>query len=598
VVGADVVTGSSKLLPILELKRVNPDRVEGPYANYSLDGIADADWAEAERRMAIIRPLLQGDMFVAGAVERRAKQCSVSRATVYRWLSAYTEGDQFLSLMPRRPGWKKGQPRISDEIERIIQNSIKLVYLNTQRKSKKDVHTQVKNICEAQGLPAPSIPTVYERIKEIPIKVILKARGYPDIANDNYEAKPGAFQADYPLHRIQIDHTPGDVIIVDDEFRRPIGRPYVTLAIDMYSRMIVGYYLSLDAPSAVSVAMCLVHAMLPKHKWLNLHGVEGEWNVWGKPYEVHSDNGSDFKTKSLIQSCIAHGIEREFRPRRTPHWGGQIESLMNTSARAFATLPGATARGIEERGSVDPDGTATISFSGFEKWFLCQVIKYNNSWHSTIGTSPNAKWREAILGSELRRPICGMPPIPEDPLSLEIDFLPGIPRTVQTYGVEWNAFYYSEILRPWIKHKDPETGRASRLMFRRDPRDINYIWFFDPVDRKYYKIPMNDQPLPGVTVSVYKKARKLVRDHGLGLVDHDAVKKAIEQMEKVVNEESEKSKAARRSRQKKKSNQKNKTPAAVYTDTAPVSSPPVASKDPEPVGWSYGKIELFGDVDD
>lgn len=80
---------------------------------------------------------------------------------------------------------------------------------------------------------------------------------------------------------IQIDHTPVDLMLVDDVNRQSIGRPWVTFAIDVYSRMILGYYLSLDAPSETSVAMCIAHAVLPKEEWLAAKEIDGEWRVWG-----------------------------------------------------------------------------------------------------------------------------------------------------------------------------------------------------------------------------------------------------------------------------------------------------------------------------
>lgn len=598
VLGCNVVTGISKLLPIRELRNVNLSRVKGPYANYSLDHIADELWTEANRRMAIIQPLLQEDMFLAGAVETRAQECGVSRATVYRWLSLYTEGDQFLSLMPQTRGWKKGAARISDEIDRIIRNTINLVYMNTNRKSIVDVHRAVKNTCEKQGLKPPSIPTISARVHSIPRKDILRSRGYPDIAKDNFTPKPNKFLADYPLHRIQIDHTPGDVIIVDDEHRLPIGRPYVSLAIDMYSRVIVGYYVSLDAPSAFSVAMCLVHAMLPKDEWLKSFGIEAEWNVWGKPYEIHSDNGPDFKTRNLIQSCTAHNIDRQFRPKDTPHWGGQIESLMNTKARAFATLPGATARNVDERGAVDPDGEAVISFSAFEKWFVAQIIKYNNEPHSGIEfMPPRAKWNEAFLGSELRKPICGLPDRPADPLTLEIDFLPATTRTVQTYGVEWNAFYYAEILRPWIGHIDKKTNKLTKLVFRRDPRDINCIWFFEPLIKKYYRIPITTGPFPGVSVAAYKRAALQVKKFGLSLVDETTINQALKIQKDVIDEESATTRSARRQQQSEKNKSKVKTPAKTILNIQSGSQEDtLIAISAEDNSWGGDEVEIFGGI--
>ncbi|MEU6586100.1 hypothetical protein [Nocardia sp. NPDC046763] len=53
--------------------------------------------------------------------------------------------------------------------------------------------------------------------------------------------------------RVQIDHTPADVIVVDEFHRLPIGRPYVTAAIDEATRCVPGLVVTLEAPSAASV---------------------------------------------------------------------------------------------------------------------------------------------------------------------------------------------------------------------------------------------------------------------------------------------------------------------------------------------------------
>ena len=67
---------------------------------------------------------------------------------------------------------------------------------------------------------------------------------------------------------LQIDHTLVDVIVVDQEQRLPIGRPWLTLAIDVASRMVAGFHISLWAPSVVSLCLALSHAVLPKASWL------------------------------------------------------------------------------------------------------------------------------------------------------------------------------------------------------------------------------------------------------------------------------------------------------------------------------------------
>lgn len=74
----------------------------------------------------------------------------------------------------------------------------------------------------------------------------------------------------------------------------PIGRPYITLAIDVYSRCIAGFVLSLEAPSAVSVGLCLTHIAMDKSPWLAMLGIDSSWPIHGKPDIIYVDNASSF----------------------------------------------------------------------------------------------------------------------------------------------------------------------------------------------------------------------------------------------------------------------------------------------------------------
>jgi putative transposase len=76
---------------------------------------------------------------------------------------------------------------------------------------------------------------------------------------------------------VQIDHTLVDVMVVDREHRRSIGRPWLTLAVDVASRAVIGFTVSLENPSALSVSRVLSHAVVPKTSWL----ADRELGVWG-----------------------------------------------------------------------------------------------------------------------------------------------------------------------------------------------------------------------------------------------------------------------------------------------------------------------------
>lgn len=119
---------------------------------------------------------------------------------------------------------------------------------------------------------------------------------------------PGQFVASRPNAIWQIDHTLVDVIVVDEHLCRPIGRPVLTIAIDVCTRMVAGFHLSLEAPSSVSVGLCLLHAVYDKTVWLNEREIDAPWHVAGLPEVLHCDNGAEFRSRALASACREYGI--------------------------------------------------------------------------------------------------------------------------------------------------------------------------------------------------------------------------------------------------------------------------------------------------
>lgn len=69
-----------------------------------------------------------------------------------------------------------------------------------------------------------------------------------------------------PLERVEIDHFLADVHLLCGRTGERLGRPWLTLIVDVYSRAILGYHLTYLPPSAESVLAALRHAILPKDK--------------------------------------------------------------------------------------------------------------------------------------------------------------------------------------------------------------------------------------------------------------------------------------------------------------------------------------------
>lgn len=572
VVATAVESGRTKVLRVGELMAV--ESAPAVASEVDIDSIAEEDWRVAQTRYEAIRPLLEVEQS-RSAVAGRAAEVGVDPATLYRWLSRYRSMDAISALIPFKRGWKTGNYRIGEAAEGVIRQVIQDFYLRPEKPSPQKAVREVLRICDMKHIEPPSPTAIRARIARIPEHERLKLRGQAELAKNKFLPVPGKFPgAEYPLAVVQVDHTPVDVILVDDVHRKPIDRPWITVAIDVFSRMTVGYYLSFDEPSTTSVAMCLSHAMLPKDEWLLLHDVDGTWPVWGRPHKVHADNGPDFRSKSLRQSCEMHSIDLEFRPVKVPRYGGHIERLQGTLLREIHDLPGTTFSSIKDRGEYDSEKRAVMTKDEFEKLLVDLICNdYHRRPHSALGMPPLRMWELGIFGGAGIRGV-GMPPRPADRLTVVLDFLPSYSRTVQPDGVSLDGLrYYAEALRPWIGMKDGDTGKARSHVFRRDPRDISAIWFYDPDLKQYFKVPLADQRAPAFSVWEHRQAKAELIKAGHDPSDERAVFKSIGDRRAMVEESAARTKKARRDAQRQSDHAKARSPAAP-TGKSPSSSLP------------------------
>jgi len=553
IVGIDIETKRAKQLSIDKLKPISCDTLKKVDNSIILKDIAeftDNEFKEIQRRYKAIEPILSNNITRA-EIEEYAKKIGVHFTTLYRWLKHYRTTGTLAGLLPKVAGRKKGKTRLDPRVEEIIQSVIEKYYLTHQRRSVQSVITKVFIECKKQNLPTPSQNTIRNRIHALSEYDVLKKRGNRELAKSRYEATPYKFEAKYPMQIVQIDHTNVDLILVDDENREPIGRPYITVATDIYSRMIVGYYLSLNPPSSVSVAMCITNMVLPKDQLLNRLGIDAQWSVWGFPETIHVDNGADFRAKALKSAGLIHGMNIEFRPIGKAHFGGHIERAIGTLMSSIHEIPGTTFSNIQQRKGYDSEKHATMTFLEFEKWLVTYITKiYHQRKHEGIGMSPNKLWDIGIFEGEAPR---GLLPKPADPLSITLDFLPIYERTIQRNGVTIEGLnYYAHLLQTKIGAKDEITGKKKKFIFKRDPRNIKYIWFYDDSLRQYFKIPVANQAMPDMTLWEFNLIKKRLHEQNIYTIDMDTILKAHEELHQQIEASLQKSKKARRAKQRLK----------------------------------------------
>lgn len=557
VVGVNLDNNRAKLLNIEDIMPVDDPELERKLSKDDSE-IMDEHWEIAQRRYEIIRPIINSSSRTE--IESIADKQGVHYTTIYNWLRAYKKANSISALIPDKRGWKAKKSRLPKKIEEVIDRGIKDFYLTIQKPSISKVVDYILAQCQKEGLDAPHPNSIRNRINNISVYTRLKHQGQKSLIQDKLSPAVKEFPgADYPLSFVQIDHTKLDIILVDEEYRQPLGRPWITLAIDVYSRVITGYYLSLDAPSIVSVGICASMSMLPKARKMVEYELDSAWEVWGIPESFHSDNGADFRTADLQRACLKYGINWEYRPIGGKQFGGHIERLIGSLNQEIHTLPGTTFSSIGKRGNYNSEKEAVFTFVEFEKWLLTWITKvYHNRKHSEINMTPLQKWEEGIWGT-LSSPGIGLRDKPGDEYTLIIDFLPQFERTIQRHGVSIDSLrYYSDVLRYWISSRDQD-GKIKSFIFKRDPRDISYIWFYEPELRQYFKIPTALQEIPSISLWEYHKVQKYLNDKNQKPSCQKVVYDAIYELREQTEQASKTTKATRRMQARKTLHEKSLT---------------------------------------
>lgn len=515
----------------------NAKTLQTPSPRLDLVALDENDWNLALERFRIISPLIGLPQRTKTQVCEVAKQAGVNRATIYRWLERF-ESTGIVSSLVRKERKDQGKTRTDNQAETIMKLVIRDEFLQSQAISPTRAYREVQRQCRKEDIPAPHLSTFLRRIRELtPAEVAAGREGKKSARR--FQPIRGTFPgADFPYAVLQIDHTTVDIILVDETHRLPIQRPYITVAIDVFSRMIAGYYISFDPPGTLGTALCIANAILAKDKRLNELGVSFSWPCRGLPRVIHVDNAKEFRGNALKMACQEYGIDLQFRPVKQPNYGGHIERLMGTLMTEIHALPGTTRSRSTDLKNYNPERKAAMTLSEFETWFANLVLgAYHHQVHSDLMMPPITKYEQGILGNE-HHPGTGYPPIPTNEEKLRLDFLPFQKRTIQPYGIAIDGiFYQADVLSRWIGAKATESVRAKRkFIVRRDPRDISYVLFFDPEVKQHFRIPYQNPRFPAISLWELRAIQRYLKEQGKKAENQDVIFAAFDEMRRIEGE--------------------------------------------------------------
>ena len=198
------------------------------------------------------------------------------------------------------------------------------------------------------------------------------------------------------LRLVAMDHTPLDCIVMDEFWGYPLGRPLLTVIIDMATRCILGHFISFEPPSIYSVMECLKIANRPKIGcWLSDRFPVLQ-DVYGKPLEIIVDNGREFIGSAFQHSMSDLGTSIRLAGRADPTFKQIVErffGILNTTG--VHKIPGSTynsiARVLHE---FEIDRSPVLTLSQLRENVGRAISLYHIEQHSTLKRPPAAVWAE------------------------------------------------------------------------------------------------------------------------------------------------------------------------------------------------------------
>jgi len=421
---------------------------------------------KANERFALVWPVIAG--------RTSTDNSSLGRA-MRRWIAKFREAEQsygcgYIGLLPDYAKCGYRMPRIKEEILEILADYIKNEYENHKQKNKREVYGEFRTFCKGKGITAiPSYKVFVAAVNKRPLYEQIKKRAGSKAA---YPFESFYWEllytlprhGDYPFQITHIDHTQLDIELIDPRTGNNLGRPWLTLLIDAYSRRILAVYLTFDKPSYRSCMMVLRECVYRHNRF---------------PEMVVVDGGKEFHSIYFEALLARFNCSKATRPNSKSRFGSIMERVFGTTNEEFIhNLEGntqATKNVRQLTPSVDPKRLAIWTlgelYARLQEWAYEQ---YDTSEHGGIGQTPAEAFNQGIYLWGRRS---------GDLITYNDDFvrftLPSTPKGTAllqpNLGVKIKHLYYTARDNLFRLHRELD---KTQIPVRYDPYDVGHAFAF------------------------------------------------------------------------------------------------------------------------
>lgn len=415
-----------------------------------------------------------------------------SRRTYYRLQArqssaVFNGGHEILALAPNHVDKGNRNQRLSSE-QLAAMEHIRLTFYTTPRAPNgKAAFRELQAYCERESITCPSYPTFLNHLKSLEDDAMRKIRYGKRIAYQNQQfyytlAYDTPRHGVRPFECVHIDHTLLDIELKCRRTGLSLGRPWLSMMVDAFSRRVMALHLGFHPPDRSAVLMAL-RAFVKR------------WNRL--PQMLMTDNGKDLIAQDVKHFLTSMGVHFRLRPAGQPRVGAVMERLFGTlNTQLVHNLDGNTELTKNVRmlsGAHLPKKLANWNlenlYTVLEHWAF---EFYDQKMHPALDISPREAFQRALreTGERSHRAV-----------AFNQDFLiatcpsvdRGGERTVDRQrGVKVHNFYYQS------PHFDSVLLARKKFPVRYDPYDVSRVFVQMPNRQWIEARSMQLQHLPRV----------------------------------------------------------------------------------------------------